>query len=107
MSEGKLNDFLKTGKDWSRLRTNIPGIFILKISAYKRVPSRLTVELNPVNDKGNPSKRRGLVLRTKKELEMFSNIFRYNKLSKLLNLLDSINTSLQKSKLENKDVIEL
>lgn len=35
MFEDKLKDFLKTGKDWSRLRMNVSGVFALKLPAYR------------------------------------------------------------------------
>ena len=84
MSEDKLTDFLKRGKDWSRLRTTLPGVFVLKMPPYRGSPTRLAVELNPVDQNGNPKKRRGLVLRSSGELEDFKEIFQYEKISKLL-----------------------
>ena len=84
MSEDKIADFLKTGKDWSRLRTSVPGVFVLKLPPYRSSPARLAVELNPVDDSGNPKKRRGLVLRFTAELEEYKELFQYEKLSKLL-----------------------
>ena len=91
MPNEKLINFLKTGKDWSKLRTSIPGVFVLKLPAYRRSPTRLAVELNPVDDAGKPKKRRGLVLRSSVELEDFKELFQYDKLSKLTGMLDSIN----------------
>jgi len=68
LSEEKLTEFLKNGKDWSRMRTSVEGVFVLKLPAYKGSPSRLAVELNPVGEDGSPKKRRGLVLRSTAEL---------------------------------------
>jgi len=31
----KLTEFLKTGKDWSRLATTVPGVFVLKLPSYR------------------------------------------------------------------------
>jgi len=56
MSEDKLLSFLKTGSDWGRLKTTVPGVFILKLPAYRGSPARLAVELNPVDDSGSPIK---------------------------------------------------
>ena len=91
MSEEKLAGFLKTGKDWSRLMTSISGVFVLKLPPYRRSPTRLAVELNPVDEGGKPKKRRGLVLRSSAELEDIKELFQYEKLSKLLNMIDSVN----------------
>jgi len=95
LSEEKLANFLKTSKDWSRLVTSVPGVFVLKLPQYKRSPTRLTVEINPVDESGRPKKRRGLVLRSGAELEAFKDAFQYEKLSKLLTLLDSINPKVE------------
>ena len=106
MSEEKISDFLKTGKEWSRFRTSIPGVFVLKLPEYKRSPQRLAVELNPVDNSGNPKKRRGLVLRTSDELEEFKEMWQYEKLEKLLRILDKVNPKAGKPK-KGEEVIEL
>ena len=85
LSAGKLEEFLSKGKDWSRLKTSLPGVFVLKLPQYRSSPPRLAVELNPVDENGKPTKRRGLILRSSRELEEFK------KLSKLLSMLDSVN----------------
>ena len=107
MSEEKLSDFLKTGKDWARLRTSVQGIFVLKLPTYKSSPPRLAVELNPVDEAGKPRKRRGLTLRSSEELEDFKDLFQYEKISKLLNILDSVNPKVEAAKRKKEEVIEL
>lgn len=108
MSEEKLSSFLKTGKDWSRLGTTVPGVFVLKLPTYKSSPTRLAVELNPVDEAGKPKKKRGLILRSSAELEEFKELFNYEKLSKLLGMIDSVNPRIEaerRGKME--EVIEL
>jgi hypothetical protein len=95
LSEEKLSNFFKTSKDWARLVTSVPGVFVLKLPQYRRSPTRLAVEINPVDESGRPKKRRGLVLRSGAELEAFKDAFQYEKLSKLLTLLDSINPKVE------------
>ena len=108
MSEEKLRDFLKNGKDWSRIRTTVPGVFVLKLPAYRGSPTRLTVELNPVGEDGSPKKRRGLVLRSTAELEDYKELFQYEKLSKLLSVLDSVNPKFEAARRgKGEEVIEL
>jgi hypothetical protein len=107
MAEDKLADFLDTSKEWSRLRTSVPGVFVLKLPAYKRSPSRLAVELNPVDRAGNPTKRRGLVLRSMAELVAFNEAYEYDKLSKLLEMLDSVNQAKTGKGRTEEQVIEL
>ena len=109
MSEGKLAEFLKNGKDWSRLRTSLPGVFVLKLPAYKRSPSRLAIELNPVGEDGAPKKkRRGLVLRSMAELEEFRQLFQYEKLLKLMEMLEAVNPKVEAGRRgKGEEVIEL
>jgi hypothetical protein len=84
--EEKLRDFLEKGKDWERIRTTINGIFILKIpkSKIKDTPSRIVVELNPSDEFGNPTKKRGIILRNLEELKEFKNLINNEKLEYLL-----------------------
>lgn len=107
MSEEKLTSFLKTGSDWARMRTTVPGIFILKLPAYKKTPARLAVELNPVDESGNPTKKRGLVIRSTQELEEYRKLFQYEKLLPLVNLLDKINPSPKKAVKPGEEVLEI
>ena len=108
MSEEKLADFLKTGKDWSRLRTSVLGVYVVKLPPYKSAPARLVVELNPVDEAGTPKKRRGLVLRSTGELEEFRLLFSDEKLPKLLGMIDSLNPKVEGGKRRKEEgVIEL
>jgi len=108
LSEGKLAEFLRKGKDWSRLKTNLPGVFVLKLPQYRGSPPRLAVELNPVDENGKPTKRRGLILRSSGELEEFKKLFDYEKLSKLLSMVDSINPKVEaKRRGKEEPILEL
>jgi hypothetical protein len=107
--EEKLSSFLKTGPDWGRLKTSVPGIFILKMPAYKTSPARLAVELNPTDDSGSPTKKRGLVLRSLEELEEYKTIFQYDKLEPLLKSVDGVNPAKPKRAATNtgEEVLEI
>jgi len=108
LSEEKLADFLKTGKDWSRIRTSVSGVFVVKLPPFKSSPARLVVELNPVDEAGTPKKRRGLVLRSTAELEEFKELFDEEKLPKLLGMVDSINPKVEVGRRRKEEgVIEL
>jgi len=108
MSEDKLRDFLKTGKDWSAPRTKVAGIFVLKLPAYKASPTHLAVELNPVGEAGNSKRRRGLILRSSVDLEDFEKLFQHETLSKLLSMIDSVNPKVgAASRRKGEEVLEL
>ena len=91
MSEEKLGEFLRTGKDWGRLSTSVPGIYIQKLPANKSSPSKLVVEINPVNEVGAPTKRRGMIIRYEDEYKSLKDILNNEKLPKLLKMLDEVN----------------
>ncbi len=91
MSEDKLSSFLKTGSDWARMKTSVPGIFILKMPAYRTIPPRLAVELNPSDESGTPTKKRGLVLRSASEFEEYEGLFQHERLSALLKSVEGVN----------------
>ena len=106
LSEEKLASFLKTGADWARMKTTLPGLFVLKLPPYKTLPSRLAVELNPVDHSGNPMKKRGLVVRSDEEFQEYLKVFQPDKLSPLLIIVDKINQLPKKIK-PNEDVLEI
>jgi len=108
MAEEKLTGFLDTGKDWERLKTSVLGVFVLKLPKYRGSPPRLAVELNPTDESGRPTKRRGLILRSISELEEFKELFQPEKLSKLLGMVDSVNPKVEAARKERGEpVIEL
>ena len=108
MSEEKLEDFLRTGSDWEKLKTSVPGVFIQKLPPYRSSPARLAVEINPVDATGNPTKRRGLLLRYTDEYEAFKEILTDEKLPRLLEMLERVNPGQGRgAKKKGDDVIEI
>jgi hypothetical protein len=90
------------------MKTSVPGIFILKMPAYKSSPARLAVELNPPDGVGSPTKKRGLVLRSKAELEEFRLLFQFDKLTPLLESVDKINPQPRPSSSRpSEDIVEI
>lgn len=101
--------FLEKGKEWERRPTSIPSVFILKLPAYRGFPQRLSVEINPVDASGNPTKKRGLVIRNLSELREYKDLTAEEKLEKLMIGIDEINPSVaEKPKLKREaEVIEI
>jgi hypothetical protein len=91
MSEDKLSSFLKTGSDWARMKTSVPGVFILRMPAYRTSPPRLAVELSPTDESGTPTKKRGLVLRSADEFVEYSGLFQQERLQALLKSVEAVN----------------
>ena len=87
--ESKLAEFLKSGKDWERKPTTVPGVFVLKMPPFKGSPARLSVELNPVDDVGKPTKKRGVLLRSSAELAEYKKLLDDERLASLLKNLEA------------------
>jgi hypothetical protein len=108
MSDKKLEEFLRTGNDWEKLKTSLPGIFIQKLPPYGSSPTRLAIEVNPVDASGNPTKRRGLLIRYHDEYESFKELLTDEKLPKLLDMLEKVNPgSGRQSKKQNEGVFQI
>ena len=106
MSEEKLEEFLETGKDWAKVKTTVPGVFVLKMPGSKNRDPSLSVEVNPVDASGSPTKRRGLIIRSVDELLEFKDILSNEKVETLLEMLEDVNPGTPESK-QSKEVIEI
>ncbi|MEM4251637.1 MAG: hypothetical protein QW828_07380 [Candidatus Bathyarchaeia archaeon] len=105
--EAKLAEFLKSGKDWERKGTSLPGVFILKMPTYRGTPARLAVELNPVDEVGRPTRKRGILLRSAAELIDYKKILGDERLLNLLKNIDSVNPKPKVEGERKPDIIEL
>jgi len=106
MSEEKLEEFLETGKDWAKVKTSVPGVFVMKMPGSKNREPSLSVEVNPVDASGSPTKRRGLIIRSVDELLEFRDILGNVKVESLLEMLEDVNPARPDSK-QSKEVIEI
>jgi hypothetical protein len=107
MSEEKLSDFLENAKDWEKVKTTLPGVFVMKMPGSKNRKPSLAVEINPVDAGGSPTKRRGLIIRTVPEYEEFKEILMNEKVENLLEMLEDVNPDSAKGGKTTKDVIEI
>jgi hypothetical protein len=88
---------LEKGKDWGRKATSVPGIFLLKLPPYRGSPSQLVVEVNPTDASGNPTKKRGLILRNSTELNEFKRLINEAKLEVLMGAVERANPPARKT----------
>lgn len=99
---------LERGMEWERKPTNVPGVFILKLPAYRGSPQRLSIEINPVDASGNPTKKRGLVIRDLNELREFRELITDGRLEKLMRGIDEVNPAVaEKPKKREAEIIEI
>ena len=89
------------------MKTSVAGLFMLKLPAYRNTPARIAVELNPVDDSGSPTKKRGPVIRSSQDLEEYLNLLQYDKLPQLLVAVDKVNPPLKKTGRSGEEVLEI
>ena len=105
--ESRLADFLKSGKDWERKPTTVPGVFVLSMPPFKGIPARLAVELNPVDAAGNPTKKRGVLLRSSEELAEYRKLLNDDRLASLMKNVDALSPKPVKKEEPKPDIIEI
>ena len=88
--EEDLRDFLATGKNWETIKTTTPGVFIVRAPETKSRPAILAIEINPPDSSGNPTKRRGLKIWNKAELEIFRKLLSMEKLDEIIVTVERI-----------------
>ncbi|GAB4314377.1 MAG: hypothetical protein Kow0069_15780 [Promethearchaeota archaeon] len=91
MEEEELRAHLEGGKDWEKLPTEIPNVFVVKIPETSNEPAHLMVEVNPVDEKGRPRKRRGFYVNTTRRLEKYLAVLRSEGLGDLFKEVDEVN----------------
>ncbi|KXA93979.1 hypothetical protein AKJ65_05720 [candidate division MSBL1 archaeon SCGC-AAA259E19] len=108
--EESLSQFLDDGDDWEKKKTSVGGVFVLKLPKYKGSPPRLAIELNPADRRGNPTKKRGLMIRNPGELGKFRDLIKEEGLDNLMEAILEVNP--EKGKVtrpeeEEEDVIQI
>lgn len=91
MADDRLSQFLKEGKGWERKVTTMPGVFLIKLPEYRSRPPYIAIEINPVDTSGMATKKRGILIRSRSELEKISNILTNAKIVQLADSIDEVN----------------
>ncbi|TFF99176.1 MAG: hypothetical protein EU541_05595 [Promethearchaeota archaeon] len=92
----QLEEHLKNGKNWEKMKTPVPGVGITKVPGTKSRPPMLFLAINPVNEDGSPMKRKDLFVKNKRELVKFSELLTDDKVLQLINELEAVNPSKKK-----------
>lgn len=107
-ADQRLTKFIKEGKDWERKATSIPGIFLIKLPEYKSRPASIAIEINPVDTSGIATKKRGILIKSRSELEQISNILTNAKIVQLATSIDEVNPEKKTKPLSSEtDVYEI
>ena len=90
--DNRLTDFLNKGKDWERKQTNVPGVFLLKLPAFRSRPACIAIEIDVLGRGGaGANRRRGLIVRSKEEIQQLSNILNNDKVIELASAVETAN----------------
>ena len=99
----RLVEFLENGKDWERKQTNVPGVFLIRLPPFRSRPACIGVELDVLNRGGGSNRKRGIILRTKDELNQLLDIVTNKKLGDLTSSIEKVNPIQQASMGANLD----
>lgn len=100
-------DFLRSGKDWERKPTSVQGVFVLRMPVFKGRPVRLAVELNPVDEAGRPTRKRGVIIRSSTELAEYKKLLEDERLASLLKNIDRLSPEPMKKEEPGPEIIEI
>jgi hypothetical protein len=90
--ESRLREILEKARDWQRVPDkSSPGLFVVKAPGTKRNPPSLLIELNPVDENNLPTKRRGLYIRSRRDLEEYRKLINDRNLDALVSALEEVN----------------
>ena len=81
---------------------------MIKLPEYKSRPAYIAIEINPVDTSGIATKKRGILIKSRSELEQISNILTNAKIVQLATSIDEVNP-VKKTKLlsSETDVYEI
>ncbi|MEN4017478.1 MAG: hypothetical protein PQ975_02370 [Methanobacterium sp.] len=87
--ENKIKEALKDVRPWQRVPTSVNGVYLVKTPADNSKET-IMVEINPLNERGSPMKRRGLFLKDTTEFGGFKGIFENESVMDLLDAIEEI-----------------
>jgi len=85
-----LKAFMETGEDWERKNTSVKGVSIIRLPKTKTRPASLAIDINPVNERGLPMKKKGMMIMSKAELLAFREVFANEKVETLLKTIEEV-----------------
>jgi len=72
----KISEWVASADDWAKWKINDhPGLYVVKMPAKKETPAHGALEINPADQFGNPTKRRGIYIRSVAEMEQVAAVF--------------------------------
>ena len=102
----QLKEHLNNGGNWEKMETPILGVYIVKVPKTKTRNARLSLEINPLNEYGKPSKKKGLFISSKDMLIRFGEALNEDKTYQIIQVLDRINKGDKYQPKKYKTVVE-
>lgn len=88
-----LQDILEHGKEWEKIKTTTPGVWISKMPGN---PPYLVLLLNLVDPTGKPIKKNYIYVRSLDELDDFIELFSSPKVKEIMQKISEVNPDTQK-----------
>ena len=101
--ENKIKEALKDVKPWQRVPTSVNGVYLVKTPADASKET-IMVEINPLNERGSPMKRRGLFLKDSSEFGGFKGIFQNESVMELLSSIEEIDGREKKAEIKSIEI---
>ena len=89
--QAQLEEHLKNGKDWAKMETPVPGVFVVKVPETKTRPALLFIEVNPLKSDGKPLKKKGLFIRNKEMYLAFKEALEEDAIFTILQNIETVN----------------
>ncbi|HJT46794.1 MAG TPA: hypothetical protein VJ729_01335 [Nitrososphaeraceae archaeon] len=102
----KLAQFLREGQNWEKRPTNIEGVSLLKLPAFKKSPPSIGIQVNP---EGTATKKKGIIIRSGSELDQINQLLANPKIIELAKKLETVNPKVKEAAVRSTstDVLEI
>lgn len=94
----QLKEHLEKGKDWERMNTPVPGLYIVKVPATKTRKARLNLQLSPLKNDGTPLKKKSLFIGGEEMFIKYAEMFSNDKAYQIIREIEQINQKQMKIK---------
>lgn len=102
-----LKAFMETGEDWERKNTSVKGVSIIRLPKTKTRPASLAIDINPVNERGLPMKKKGIMIMSRAELLAFRDVFASEKVDTLLKTIEEVTPTKKTAPAGKEDVLQI
>ena len=89
--QAQLEAHLEKAKNWEKMATPVPGVSVSKVPGTNSRPPTLFLAINPVDEDGNPIKRKDLFIKNYSELVQFSELLTDDKVIRIMKEMEAIN----------------